>query len=78
MSTITNVTAVMPSPMTKSGRMASGSTLPDEATTNAPMSGPTMPRTPAPTVSQTIIAVARSRFTRQLPQMVAQLWPLIE
>jgi hypothetical protein len=37
-----------------------------------------IPSIPAPTVSQIIIAVARSRLTRQLPQIVAQLWPLME
>ncbi len=40
--------------------------------------GPTIPSSPAATVSQIVMPVARSGFARQFPQMVAQLWPLIE
>ncbi len=73
-----NVAIVMPRAMTNSGRMASGSTRPDETTMKAPSIGPTIPSNPAATVSQMVMPVARSGFVRQLPQMVAQLWPLME
>ena len=63
---------------TKSGRIAAASTVPDDITITVPRIGPTIPSSPAATVSQNVMPVALSGFARQLPQMVAQLWPLME
>ena len=74
----TKVPTVMAKATTKSGRIASASTSPDDTTISVPRMGPTMPSSPAATVSQIVMPVALSGFARQLPQMVAQLWLLIE
>ena len=53
-------------------------TPPKVVTSHAPSIGPTIPSSPAATVSQIVIPVALSSFGKQLPQMVEQLWMLTE
>ena len=76
--TMLKVASVPSRQMKKSGRMPSTLTPPRLCTSQAPTMGPAMPSTPAVTDSQIIMPVARSRFARQLPQTVAQLWMLME
>ena len=60
------------------GRIVPALMPPEWAMNHVASIGPAIPRRPAVTVSQIIIPVARSRLTRQLPQMVAQLLALVE
>lgn len=71
--TIAKVPSVTRSPETKRGRIPPIVTPPPRATSQAASIGPATPRSPAATVSQSSIPVARSRLTKQFPQIVAQL-----
>ena len=65
-------------PEKNKGRMPPTLTPPERLTIQVASIGPAIPSSPAATVSQISMPVARSRLTRQLPQMVAQLCVLVE
>ena len=71
--TMINVPIVIRRPEKNSGLMPVMLTPPYRVTSQVANSGPAIPRKPAATVSQISMPVARSRLTRQFPQMVAQL-----